>query len=150
MTVWHGNTTGCLWFYFNGELTKADWQAYMDQMALHTRPEGALTETAMIISHRSGSPTPTMRREVAEFMRDKKELLAHLKGHAMVTESALTRGSLIALNWIFKKPFPERVFSEPTSALRWLSEISVMAKGDEIWAEIKRVVAPEAMWSVSR
>jgi hypothetical protein len=146
MSIWVGDTNGCLWFYFNGELTQDDWDRYMDHLELHTRPEVEPIETTMIISYRSGSPTPPMRRRVAEFMRNNKQLIAHLRGNAMVTESALSRSSLIALNWLFKKPFPERVFSRPIPALRWLSEISVLACGEEIWGEIARVVPGEVLW----
>jgi hypothetical protein len=146
MSIWRGHTTGCLWFYFHGDLTEADWDAYMEHLELHTRLEGALTETSMIISYRSGSPTPTMRRRVADFMRDRQAVLAHLKGNAMVADSAVARGTLIAVNWLFKKPFDERVFPEPRAALRWVEEISEVARADEIWREIARAVPAGALW----
>jgi len=146
MPVWNGYTGGCIWSYFNGGLGQPDWDAYVDHLASFAGEVHAEAETVLVVAYQSESPNAAMRQQVAQFMRQHQEKLALLKGHAMATDSAMSRGALIALNWIFKKPFPERVFPGVSAGLAWLDEISERFDPVAMWVELNRVLPEEAIW----
>lgn len=78
--------------------------------------------TVIDLAHGISAPNARQRTAIATAVanvRHKDRIL----GHAVVTNSAVARGVLTAINWLATaRPFPEKVFDAPRPALAWLKE----------------------------
>ena len=86
------------------------------------------------------TPTAAQRKQLADFMKTHAKDMDAITGSAMVLDSALARGALTALNWLFRKPFPEKVFSSADPALEWLREKDSEIDSAALWAGLKAAV----------
>jgi hypothetical protein len=140
-----GFTSGCYWFYSTGELTSEGWNKYIGGIDTACKMAPRIT-TALVISYQSGSPNSQQRVLVKEVCEANIEALKKLSGHAFVSDSGLVRGALTAVNWIFRKPFPEKVFSAPPGAFVWLESVAPEFNAEMVWREIVKVVPARDLW----
>ena len=54
----------------------------------------------------------------------------------LVTDSLVLSGVLTAVGWLTKKPYVERIFLSPTSAVGWLAEQCTGLSAETLWEEI--------------
>ncbi|MFT3776213.1 MAG: hypothetical protein QM820_63525 [Minicystis sp.] len=90
--------------------------------------------------HGITAPNATQRKAVATAVAEvpRKE---RILGHAVVTNSAIARGVLIATNWLVtSRPFPEKVFDEPRAALEWLRSRDPAVSLDAVLATVAKEV----------
>ncbi|MFH1809970.1 MAG: STAS/SEC14 domain-containing protein [Pseudomonadota bacterium] len=119
MTAWNGLAGGVCWTCFHGSLDAKGWQSDVDHLASLVDTGLEHIAILMVVSQ-SESPTAPQRKQIADFMQRNAEALRKVKANAMVMDSAMARGALTALSWLFKKPFEEKVFSTFDAALDWL------------------------------
>lgn len=99
-----------------GEFSEADFDAYIDNVRGHSRAVGATV--VFDVSHGIQTPTALQRKALTKAVAAiaNKD---HIVAHAVVTNSAIARGVLTAVNWFVQPPFLERVFDSPTTAAAW-------------------------------
>jgi hypothetical protein len=119
MTVWTGMDGGVAWTCFHGEITQADWDAYIGQLQGYV--DDKLPHLSMLLVARSATvPTATMRVQMRDFLKNNWEIAQRVDAGAMVFNSILARAALNAINWLKGKPYPEAVFEHTRDALAWL------------------------------
>lgn len=65
----------------------------------------------------------TTRKRVTELGREQADLAGRwCVGEAIVMTSAVQRGVLTAIEWIWRPPHPRRAFGDVASAMRWAEE----------------------------
>ena len=60
-----------------------------------------------------------MRKHLSVGLAARKEPLTRQLVMAMVLDSAAQRGGIVAFNWLFPPPYPQRVFATPAAARPW-------------------------------
>lgn len=111
------------WTCLVGETSASTWDAYVDHLLRDLAPALAPGAIVLDIWHGCGSPPVRVRDRFARQFLVTPEV-RHVRAHAVVTDSAMTRGALTAINWVIKRPFEERVFGQPAGALTWLKELA--------------------------
>jgi hypothetical protein len=110
----------CQWALVRGRLnedTIASFVEHVKRVASGHRP-GLLV---LDMAHDISAPNPLQRKLITDAVNDGtgKDFIA---AHAVVSNSAIARGVLTAVNWfVTSRPYAERVFSNPREALTWLA-----------------------------
>ena len=142
MAIFTGRVANCLWTYGHGKLSTAEWEAFVSgqRRVLRSAPRPT---TMLTVTHEAVPPNANERKLLAEMLRsgDADSIL----GHAMVTDSALVRGVLTALDWVVKKPFKESVFGDAREAIRWLATITPELRVTEVVLAITASVPPQLL-----
>lgn len=133
-----GDVGVCRWAFFRGATT----DAMVDQLVAHIRASRPREGTVLIdIAYDITLPSALQRTRIAESVKD--ALGSHrrlISGHAVVTNSAVTRATMTAINWLVRPQFPEQIFSDPTSGLTWLKQLSPTVDLDATQAAIRAAV----------
>lgn len=85
-------------------------------------------------------PTALQRRQIVEVLQ-RSDRLHLVRGHALVSNAAIGRGVLTAVNWVLRPPFEEKVFSKPDDAMGWLKERNSAFDSVALTASIRRAFA---------
>lgn len=143
MSSWHGNTSGCAWSWFYGDTSNDDWSAYLHHLetTYSARNPNAVLLT---VAYKNERPNAAQRAALADL--SKRLDLNSVKAHAFATDSPLTRGVLTAINWVIKKPFPERIFDNVPSGLLWLERSAGGPHAGDLLQALAAAVPQEAYW----
>jgi len=76
----------------------------------------------IIDSRGGGGLSPEQRAAIIAHMRTHAALSRRLLVQAAVVDNLLQRTLFYAVNLVFPNPFPSKVFAEPESARRWVTE----------------------------
>lgn len=142
---WSGVVGSTWWFFFTGPSSDEVWGAYL----AHARAmlDGNMERPALLcIAHRAAPPTVEHRRWVADYIAEEHARLQSLVGCALVLDSPLHVLALKAINWMVKKPFPEKVCGSPITAARWLAAQGADLDERELLDSLRRAVPPQHMW----
>jgi hypothetical protein len=132
MTFYGGICGTCIWNYFVDGISNQDWAEYL----LSIRRDTDISPVLLTISINSVPPTPSQRKEIAQFIEANPDRMRRVRAAAFVFDSAVTRASLTAIAWIVRKPYPERDFAELSEALTWLSGHSNEFEPSKVMANI--------------
>lgn len=142
---WSGVVGSAWWFYFTGPSSDEVWGAYL----AHSRAmldSGIERPALLCIAHRADPPTAEHRRWIADYITEEQTRLRKLVGFALVMDSPLHVLALKAINWVVKKPFPEKVCGSPITAARWLAARGADLNEHELLDNLAHSVPPEHMW----
>lgn len=137
MTVWVGESAHCIWTFISGEISAYDWDRYIEHLRSNIDKPILTPRSGLGMSYQAGVPNSAQRKQLAEFLHGNDLKLRAVRGYAFVTESSLARGALTALNWVYKKPFEEKVFSTIQGGLRWLQGINPGVDPQQVIADIR-------------
>jgi hypothetical protein len=132
-----GETGLVRWSCVRGELGPGDLEAFVG----HIR--GTRTRRGLVmfdVTHDISAPTAAERREIADAVRDCLAGTTGIAGHVVVSNSAVARGVLTAVNWMVKTPFPEHVASSPEAGLAWAKKHSPEVDADGLLQALARLV----------
>jgi hypothetical protein len=147
MPFYHGTDGAFAWFYLHGTVTDADWNQYLETIE-HGMAENTTT-VSLTIAYQATLPTPIQRRRLADLVsREAMRQDLSLKALAFATDSSLARGALTAINWLVKKPFPEKVFGNPVKAIEWLATITPGLNARAAWARIGSRLPEAQRWPI--
>ena len=142
---WSGVIGSTWWFYFTGPSSDEVWCAYL----AHSRAmldSGVARPALLCIAHRADPPTAEHRRWITDYITAEHARLSSVVGFALVMDSPLHVLALKAVNWVVKKPYPEKVCGSPITAARWLAEQGADLDENALLASLTRTVPPEHMW----
>jgi hypothetical protein len=132
-----GETGLCRWSCVRGELGPGDIATFVG----HIRGTRARPGLVMVdIAHDITAPRAAERRDIADAVRDCLAGTTGIAGHVLVSNSAVARGVLTAINWVVKTPFPEHVASSPEAGLAWAKQQSPELDVDATLQAIARQV----------
>ncbi len=106
----------------NGVFDDEGWAAYVKRM-WHVHSILERGDLILDLWYDCGRPSPKARNEFTTQFAS-AHALDRIHGHAFVTNSALSRGVLTAVNWVVKRPFDEKLFASPSDAMPWLSKLN--------------------------
>jgi len=134
-----GETGLIRWSCVRGDLGPDDIDAFVGHLrGTRSRPGLIMFD----ITHDISPPTAPERRDIADAVRDTLASTSGIAGHVVVSNSAVARGVLTAINWMVKTPFPEHVASSPTAGLVWAKQQSPELDVDAF----QEAVAHEVPW----
>jgi hypothetical protein len=142
---WSGVVGSTWWFYFTGPSVDEVWSSYL----VHSRAmldSGVERPSLICIAHRADPPSVEHRRWISEYIKEDQVRLRSLRGFALVMDSPLHVMALKAINWVVKKPFPEKVCGSPITAVRWLEAQGAELDERALLNSVRRAVPPEHMW----
>jgi len=142
---WSGVVGATWWFYFTGASTDEVWRAYLahsDAML----DSGVEYPSLLCIAHRADPPSAEHRRWMSDYITAEQARLRSLLGFALVMDSPLHVLALKAINWVVKKPFPEKVCGSPITAARWLRAQGATLDEHLLLESLRGSVPPEHMW----
>jgi len=142
---WSGVVGSTWWFYLTGPSSDEVWGAYLAHSTAMLE-SGMQRPALLCIAHRADPPTAEHRRWIADYITDERVRLRSLVGFALVMDSPLHVLALKAINWMVKKPFPEKVCGSPITAARWLKARGAELGEHELLEDLTRSVPPEHMW----
>jgi hypothetical protein len=147
MAIWTGRVGSCTWTYGHGNLNPGEWDTFIVGLrrSLTTAPQPT---TMLTVTHEAVPPNAAERALLAELLRS--GAADKIRAHAMVTDSALVRGVMTALDWLVKKPFKESAFADPREAVRWLATFTTDLHVTEIVLGIRAVVPEHALMPALR
>lgn len=120
MTLKTGRVGNCFWSFNAGQFSAEDHArriAYMKSFGAAAAPG----TTVFNVLHDVPRPSAVERGEMSDAVNAAPSL-SHVLGHAFVTNSAVARGALTAINWLIKNRMPEKTFSNPDEGLAWLAK----------------------------
>ena len=118
MQLTFGTWRHCHWQCLSGAFDAAGWDAYLERL-MNLLPVLAAGDVVLDIWHDCGRPSPTQREQfTAGFAMAPG--VGRIAAHAFVTNSALSRGVLTAVNWVVRRPFDEKLLATPQAGLAWL------------------------------
>jgi hypothetical protein len=124
----------CAYSVVVGPFSEQEYRLYLDHLGavVNNLHPGVVVLDCLFQIPR---PTPLQRQAIGEVVNQARtpELVA---GHAVVTSSAAGRGALTAINWVVRKPFPEKVFGKPGDALAWLHERNPRVSPEAVMQEL--------------
>lgn len=121
MAMATGQLGCCHWQVMYGAASDADWDRFVDHLIDDLGPRLVPGDVVLDLWHDVGAPPAKARARFAErFLTAPTS--RHLRAHALVTNSLVSRGALTAINWVIQRPFAERVFARPDDAFSWLVE----------------------------
>jgi hypothetical protein len=144
MPHWCGEVGACWWDYFQGEMRDSDWSGYIAHLERFSR--SGLTGVFLNVAYNSNPPSAAHRRRLAETAAQHPDTPKRVMAGAHAMNSTMARGALTAINWVFRKPYPERVVATPTEALDWLGQQTPDLDLAAIRKAIKDTVPPQAYW----
>jgi hypothetical protein len=141
MTIWIGRVGSCTWTYGHGKINAGEWDKFIVGLrgSLTTAPQPT---TMLTVTHDAVPPNAAERKLLADLLRS--GAADRIVAHALVTDSALIRGVMTALDWLVKKPFKESAFADPREAVRWLATFTPDLHVTEVVLGLRAVV-PEAL-----
>lgn len=142
---WSGVVGSTWWFYLTGPSSDEVWGAYLAHSSAML-DSGMKRPALLCIAHRAEPPTAEHRRWIADYIAEEQARLRSLAGFALVMDSPLHVLALKAINWVVKKPFPEKVCGSPVTAARWLAAQGADLDEQELLDSLARTVPPEHMW----
>jgi hypothetical protein len=83
---------------------------------------------------------------MAAFIEKNHDGLKRLDRFALVIDSTVHRHAITALSWIVKKPFEERIFNSPLSAIKWLTEKHPALDPEAVRASMASQVPRHSLW----
>ena len=83
---------------------------------------------------------------MSDYITAEQARLRSLLGFALVMDSPLHVLALKAINWVVKKPFPEKVCGSPITAARWLRAQGATLEERLLLESLRDSVPPEHMW----
>ena len=114
--------------------------------ALIARPP-SLTMSAhspmLTVTFEAIPPNASERKLLADMLRSGDA--DRVSAHAMVTDSALVRGVMTALDWVVKKPFKESAFADAREAVRWLATFTPELHVTEVVLAISAAVPAQVL-----
>lgn len=103
-------------FLFSGENEDADFERYLEVThLLDTRAAGRQSTLVQLVERDSPIPNAAWRKRIAKSTME----LRSSPTFAVVSESALARGALVAINWLRPPPFPTDAFGTFDEAVAW-------------------------------
>jgi hypothetical protein len=142
---WSGRVGRLWWFHYTGPCTDETWRQYL---ALVGRMVDSGRDSSLVFfAHHAGAPGAVQRKELADFVQKNMKALERLDRFALVIDSVVHRGALTAINWLVKKPFEERVFNSPLSAIKWLTEKHPELEPEAVRMAIASQVPRHSLWS---
>jgi len=142
---WSGVVGSTWWFYFTGPSVDEVWRAYL----AHSRAmldSGVERPSLICMAHRADPPSAEHRRWISDYIAADHVRLRRLRGFALVMDSPLHVMALKAINWVVKKPFPEKVCGSPITAVRWLESLGAELNERAFLNGVRLVVPSEHMW----
>lgn len=121
MQLERGEHQRCHWHVLIGATTEADWDRYIASLR-STVPLLQPGDVLLDIWHDTGRASPQQRQQFTTWFQQTPEI-EHVRAHAVVTNSVISRGLLTAVNWVVRPPFAERAFSTPVEGLMWLQRL---------------------------
>jgi hypothetical protein len=112
-----GNLNVC-WSYFRESFTADEFDAYVRHTSEWIR-RCSKNSAVLTIVPEAQTFTQAQLVAVADMMEMREA--ERIGMHALVTQSASTRGVATALGWLATKPFSEQIFTHLDPALRWLT-----------------------------
>lgn len=104
-----GDVGVCRWAFFRGPAT----DAMVESLVTHIRATRPREGTVLIdIAHDITLPGAVQRTRIAEAV--KEAITSHkrvIAGHAVVTNSSVTRATMTAINWLVRPEFPEEILA---------------------------------------
>ena len=110
----------CRWM-FGSAVAPGDVDGFVAHIRA-TRPRRGLVMIDFV--HSISKPSAADRRLIAEAVREVLSSSPDIAGHALISNSAVARGAMTAINWMAKTPFPETTFATPGEGLTWAAHIS--------------------------
>lgn len=112
----------CVWLFAGSSNSDADFQAYLDSIdhLLGIAPAGIRPAGIQVIDRGNPIPGPAWRRRIADAT---SSLPRNDALYCMVTDSAVTRGALTAINWLRRPPYDFAVRSSFPEAVVWVDEL---------------------------
>ncbi len=111
-------STHWVWFYQSGSIDDTAWNIYADALSTFIKvcphPSIALT----VAEADAAAPTPLQRERLAIAIQNADP--ERLTGNALVMKSMLARGALMAVQWISKPKYQQKITSDLNSAYAWL------------------------------
>ena len=141
---WMGRVGRLWWFYFTGPCTDETWRQYLDMVKRMV--DTGMESTLVCFAHLAAAPSPVQRKQMAEFIEANRVGLERLDRFALVIDSVVHRGAITAISWLVKKPFEERVFNSPISAVKWLTEGHPELDPEVVRASIAAQVPRHSLW----
>lgn len=137
MSIHTGSFGDCAWSVVIGPIAEKELAGFV----AHIRKIGREGKpcTVLDIAHSVSLPNPLQREQIIQAVAS-IEQKHFVRGHAVVTNTAVARGVLQVVNWFVPPQFPERIFRSPGEALDWLSERTPHLDGDGLLSEIERSV----------
>ena len=145
MSMFKGFASNCMWTYMTGEpFSQEVWDRRLQTAFDSSQP---LTEkaTLLTIGWQSAAPPARARQQLAARLASSEQYLRAIAGSAMVFDSKIARGTLTAINWIARKPYPEKVFGHLDEALAWLSRLTPAFAAPIVWRSIIDTVPRELL-----
>lgn len=138
MTQKQGIDGNCVWSVMDGPIIQSEWDAYVANLRRAVKLGVGYCDTVFNIVGKKSIPNAAQRKQVADLFAEFADVIAMVKGHAVVTDSKLALGVMTALGWVVKKPFKEKVFSDPNQAMDWLESLSTQFQRHELIAALRR------------
>lgn len=112
-------STHWVWFYQPSMIDNAIWNDYADALTAFIKicpyPSIALT----VAEADAQAPTPLQRERLAIAIQNADP--TRLTGNALVMKSMLARGALMAVQWLSKPKYQQKITSDLSSAYDWLA-----------------------------
>lgn len=117
-----GQQGPCTWVLMKDAVPPAD----------HARLIAAMREVGrantpvclLVVLHNCPRPSADERRDFADMVKGLQRP-QNIRGLALVTDAAMVRGALTAINWLVRTTVKQSVFSAPPPALRWLESLGI-------------------------
>jgi hypothetical protein len=148
MAVWTGQSSDCLWTFFTGDISAADWKQSIDHFKQRINGPDLLPGAGLTVSFKAAPPSSIQRQQLSAFLAANEAVLRDIRGTAFITESALARGAFTALNWLYQKPFREKVFGDLWRALLWLQEIDSKVHPAQVVADMQQKIPEDLLQGV--
>ena len=136
MTLHSGIHGGCCWALLSGRIEDADvtgFVAHIRGVTTIQAPDPVVLDLAYSVS----LPNPMQRKQIVDVVASLKGK-HRIAGHAVVTNTAVARGVLQAVNWFVTPAWAEKVFRTPREATTWLQTLSPELDVDGLFTEIER------------
>jgi hypothetical protein len=105
-------------------ISDVDWREYLDNCMDEFEESGAMAKAVLQYSLVT-SPTARQRKEL-DAVQTRMGPFGTIRRVAIVTDSAMARGAMAVIVWLFRLEVPIKGFAghEVDRALRWLAEVA--------------------------
>ncbi len=145
MSYWSGRAGPCWWSYFHGEITAADWQAFL-AFSRESYTRGTRGEVITTLPFAVSAPSALMRKQLGALI-DETAADNRIHYHAFATDSRVTYAINTAVNWLTRKPYEERTFHDPLEAFAWLRSVNADVVPEALASDIRQTVPASALWA---
>jgi hypothetical protein len=144
MPVVSNHTLNWFWAYFTGNPGQREWDAYLERASAFMN-NCMKPSIALHVIYKAEPINAVQRNQISDIINTASNA-SFIIGNGLVTDSLLTRGILTAINWIAKKPYPEKIFSHPNDAQPWFSSIASPHLCAELYRDLIAKVPPQERW----